>query len=693
LLNQIIKDLPSLLQLEKDMPHFLMTIFIGIFSFHCLLADSTNPWTFDAGLSIKSIKGVQLSPDNSEALVTVSEMLPGDIKGSTQIRIYKGSCGDKNSFKLFFPENCALKFPSWSPDGQWIAFLVTENNCNQLYISSSSGEKAKALFKADRSVLDFEWSPDGKKIAFVMSDLTETEKALKRTSLIETYQEKKELNRLWLIDPFDANAQPQALTNDDYSIRSIDYIGNNREFDWSPDSQTIVFAYSCPYKISDETHDSSIAIIDISSGLINNWEKFHEFESAPCYSPDGKNIAYIYDGDTHRYCYTRNYAVRSKNGAVNQELSVTHNEGPFLFGPSILGWTADSQFLLVVEPKGTKFQIQKLPIDGSDALSINSGDTYFFLPSLSPDKSIISMVVEGLKDVPEAYFTKVSTFEPQQLSNLNSQLLNYNLPETEIIRWHSRDGLEIEGLLTYPTNYVPGQKYPLLLIAHGGPAGFFHENFIGALFPYPIANFAENGFMVLRPNIRGSTGYGKAFRRANYYDLGGMDFVDLMAGIDSLIDKGMVDPNSLGIMGWSYGGYMSAWAITQTNRFKAASLGAGVYNFISMCGTTDVYGFMSDYLGPLETNTHLYFLRSPLFHVQKISTPCILEHGINDLRVPVSQAYEFYEALKRENKEAILYLYPKMKHNVTDPNMIKERAEKHLKWFQTHLLESSMSSI
>ena len=195
---------------------------------------------------------------------------------------------------------------------------------------------------------------------------------------------------------------------------------------------------------------------------------------------------------------------------------------------------------------------------------------------------------ETLDRPPEAFVAAVDHFEPVQVSHVQHGLSDAPLGRTEAIRWKAKDGLEIEGLLTYPVGYRKGRRYPLFLIVHGGPMGAFMRSYDGTPTYYPVAAFAARGYAVLRPNLRGSSGYGQKFRLANYGDWGGGDFAGLMTGVDHVIEQGVADPDRLGVMGWSYGGYMTAWTVTQTKRFKAASVGAGVTDLVSFTGTTDI---------------------------------------------------------------------------------------------------------
>jgi len=254
---------------------------------------------------------------------------------------------------------------------------------------------------------------------------------------------------------------------------------------------------------------------------------------------------------------------------------------------------------------------------------------------------------------------------------------------TESIRWRSFDGREIEGLLTYPVGYRPGSRVPLLTILHGGPPASFTQTFTGGVSAYPIAAFASAGFAVLRPNVRGSSGYGREFRYANLRDWGGGDFRDALAGIDALVHQGVVDADRLGVMGWSYGGYLTAFAITQTTRFRAASVGAGITDLISYVGTADIPGFVGSYFGgEFWDAPELWHDRSAVLNVKAVTTPTLIQHGENDLRVPISQGYELYTALKRRNVPVTMVVYPRQGHVIDEPKLQLDVMRRNLEWFR-----------
>ena len=256
-----------------------------------------------------------------------------------------------------------------------------------------------------------------------------------------------------------------------------------------------------------------------------------------------------------------------------------------------------------------------------------------------------------------------------------------------MIKWKTFDGKEIEGLLTYPLNYEQGKKYPLILNIHGGPAGVFTQNFIaGNQAVYPIASFAEMGYAVLRPNPRGSSGYGVEFRLANQRDWGGDDYKDLMAGVDYVVKIGIGDSTKLAVCGWSYGGFMSSWVVGHTDRFKAASIGAPVVDLVSQDYTDDIPGFLTSYMRKEPWDDYdVYSTHSPLHFVQNVKTPVLLQHGEADIRVPYSQGVMFYNALKRRNVPVRLLALPRQPHGPNEPKMILQVMQTNLEWFGKYL--------
>jgi dipeptidyl aminopeptidase/acylaminoacyl peptidase len=297
--------------------------------------------------------------------------------------------------------------------------------------------------------------------------------------------------------------------------------------------------------------------------------------------------------------------------------------------------------------------------------------------------------MESWDKPPEAYVMPLAGGLPVRVSRANDDLPKLPLGETRVIRWKSKDGLEIEGLLTLPVGYEAGKKYALIVLAHGGPANAFLDRFIGSPAEpvvYPYGLFAAKGYASLRCNVRGSSGYGKKFRWANIGDWGGGDFEDLMAGVDHVIAMGVADPDRLAVMGSSYGGFMTSWAIGHTKRFKAAAAFAGVTNLWSFTGSTDIPDFMPDWLGaePWQ-NFETYRKHSPMAYASEIVTPTLILHGADDERVPISQSYELYNALKRRSVPAKLVIYPRSGHGIGESKLMLDCMRRHLEWLEIYL--------
>lgn len=641
-------------------------------------------WNPDVIINMTVISDVQISPNNQAVTFVTSTPKMDEEKGSLFLQVYKANILDQKITPLT-DEHSSCQ-PRWSPDGKWIAYLSKRDHVNQLCVISAEGKNSKVLTFGKNEVQTFAWSPNSKQMAFVMTDDTEANKKRIKTSLACEYMKITELNRLWLIDVFASNPTPKPLTNDDYCVRGAgDFGTNNCEFDWSPDSRRIVFAYQDRMGFDSFHTNSRLAAVDIASGQVRSFDKHSHFEAMPRYSPDGKTIAYLSNDTQKLYALNRRISLRTHEGKFIRELAPSYNEGVFIGGSNLLGWSQDGKGLYLFEPKQTRYHIEWIPTDGSKSHELETGNVFFKEPMLSPDRSMLGFVGQSPNEAPEVFVSQIRSFQSQKITSVNQFMASLPKFRTDIIHWNSKDGLEIEGLLTYPSKYEKGKTYPLIVSIHGGPMGFFDETFLGTPNPYPLAAFAEEGFVIFRPNPRGSTGYKQKFREANFDDWGGEDYEDIMTGVDFLIAQGIVNPNQMGVMGWSYGGYMTNWIVTQTAKFKAASIGAAPCNLVSMAGTTDLYHFMDDYLGDFVGNEELYRKRSPLKHVSKISTPCLIQHGTDDKRVPVAQAYELYHAMDRLNKKVKLMLYPGMGHRIFDPKMQWDAMRENLEWFKLHL--------
>ena len=640
-------------------------------------------WTPDLMLKVKRLGPVVPSPDGSRVAFLVSEAVMDGEKSEWLSQIHVAASDGSGTFQLTRGEKSAIS-PRWSPDGQSIAFLSPRTGDKAgVFIISVAGGEADQVTSEKESISSFAWAPDGKSIAFVMPEpkSAEEEKAAKEKRDARVIDENYKLAGLYTVPVAknDEGKRPLKKLN----TGNVHVTG----MDWSPDSSSIVFSHQRTPKVFDQ---NDISIVRISGGDAKPLVATKADESDPTYSRDGRTVAYVTSDDPPTWGGTMWVRVVPASGGTGRDLAKTSDEQP-----DILGWSADGRTLLVSEPEGTIGRIFSLPVEGGAATAISGTEVNVTTPAVNTTGTTVGFVHMWSDRAPEAYVSRLQGFAAKQVATVQTlpSATEAPLGRTEVLRWKAADGMAIEGLLTYPVGYEKGRKVPLLVLVHGGPAGVFTRSFIGMPGPYPMPVFAERGYAMLRVNPRGSSGYGRKFRYANYQDWGGGDYRDIMTGVDQVISQGVADPDRLGIMGWSYGGYMTSWVITQTKRFKAASVGAGVTNLMSFTGTADIPGFVPDYFGGEYWEVFdRWRSRSAMFNVKGVTTPTLIQHGEQDLRVPISQGYELYNALTRQGVATKMIVYPRQLHGLLEPKMIKDAMERNLEWFDRWIKGGGSSS-
>jgi dipeptidyl aminopeptidase/acylaminoacyl peptidase len=570
--------------------------------------------------------------------------------------------------------------PAFSPDGRFVYFL-SERNAEEgkqnIWRIAIDGGEAERLTDWKGSLGGYKVSPDGAAVAFTGREKDEQrEKAKKEKLDFRVVDEKPENHGLWIVAAEadrEGKREPKQVFQADYHVR---------QFDWSHDSRFLAFDHWPTPGFDDWIH-SDISEVEAATGKVKKLAATGAAEGSPLYSPDGNYLVYMRSLEPARWAGEGSIQLLARAGGEPKPLAATRDE--HFNSTNLMGWSRDSKSVIFSEPSRTRSVVYRAGIDGSLAAVYEPPGT-LGSPHVNTAGTHLGFMRESPGEPQEAYSMPLAGGAAQKASDANGGLALPRLGETQIIRWKSKGGLEVEGLLTYPAGYERGRKYPLVVVIHGGPAGVFTATFDGNRGLYPIATFAGKGWAVLRANPRGSSGYGKKFRHANYNDWGGGDFADIMAGVDHVIEMGVADSERMAVMGWSYGGYMTSWVLTHTGRFKAAAVGAGVTNLWSFTGTADIPGFLPDYFRgePWET-FEAYREHSPMSHVKGATTPTLILHGEADVRVPITQGYELYNALKRQGVETEMVVYPRTPHGPREPKFVLDIARRHVAWVEKYL--------
>ena len=630
-------------------------------------------WTSDTLMKVKRVTAVIPSPDATRVAFVVSDAVMEGEKSEWLSQIHVAASDGSGAFQLTRGDKSATS-PQWSPDGQSIAFLSARGSdkASNVFVIRASGGEAEQITSEKGSITTLKWAPDGASIAFVMTapKSEEEEKADKEKRDMRVIDENEKLAGLYVVP----------LAKDGTGKRPVKKPPTGdvhvTALDWAPDSSAIAYSHQRTPKVFEQ---NDISVIRVGGGSPSSLAATPASELTPLYSPDGTSIAYVLGDDPPTWGGTAWVRVIPSKGGTSRVLAKTFDEQP-----DIAGWSRDGRSVYVAETHGTVGRLSMLPVDGSAETLVGKDDINVTTPAINRAGTAVGFVHAWSDKAPEPYFTMLQSFVPKQIAHVQTIPSSSDAPvgQTDVVRWKSADGMDIEGLLTYPVGYDKGRRVPLLVIVHGGPTGVFTRAFVGMPGPYPIPAFTERGYAVLRVNPRGSSGYGRKFRYANYQDWGGGDYRDIMAGVDQVVNMGVADANRLGIMGWSYGGYMTSWVITQTKRFKAASVGAGVTNLMSFTGTADIPGFVPDYFGGEHWDVFdRWRTHSAMFNVKGVTTPTLIQHGEADVRVPISQGYELYNALRRQNVPTKMVVYPRQPHGFTEPKMTKDAMERNLEWF------------
>jgi dipeptidyl aminopeptidase/acylaminoacyl peptidase len=638
--------------------------------------DAVDRWTPELSMRYRGVQGTALSHDGTRVAYVVREALTEGEKSEYLSHIWVATA-DGKSVRQFTRGDRSTGSPSFSPDGRYLAFTASRSGRNQVWVLPLDGGEAEQVTEAESGVGSYSWSPDGKLLAYTMVDPpSEAERRAEREKrAVIIVDQDTRYSHLYVV-PLERDATgkrvARRLTSGTFQVGS---------FDWSPDGRSLAFAHRPRTIQNDASLSGDISVVGVDGGAPRDLVAGLGVEGDPRFSPDGRTIAFISTGARPEPVGLRDVYLVPAAGGSPRKLAETPDRNA-----SIVAWAADGKALYIMEAVRTTRQVLVLPMDGGAPRQLTTGPGVVGSVAVSGNGKVLSFTHETPETPADVYISQTARFKPTKLTDLHAGVPRPALGRTEVLAWTAKDGTPVEGLLTYPVGYRPGQRVPLILNVHGGPAGVFSESFTGAPSTYMLQTFAQEGYAILRPNTRGSVGYGKEFRFANVKDWGYGDFEDLMSGVDHVIGLGVAHPDSLLLMGWSYGGYMTAFGVTRTERFKAASMGAGITNLVSMVTTTDIRDLLAAHMGGEFWNDYATYMKhSATFNIEKVTTPTQVIHGAADIRVPTSQGEEFYRALDRRGIPTEMILLPRTPHGPREPKLLMEVTPRILTWFNRYL--------
>ena len=604
-----------------------------------------------------------------------------------------------------------LSNPRISPTGRWIVFEVahadyeTDRWVRRLHVSPlrfppSNGRRGSRPVERCAGCWDARWGSDDATLYVRAPDENERERvhafdldtgAMRPITPAEAQVGRFQVspNEDWIayttIEDSESSTRWKldAVAVKDGRIVELDAPGSVAGFSWSPAGDRIVAAYQPDATL--DWRQKSLTMLDLKTGT---WTPLRTGPGAawlPRFGPRGRRVAFAASPNDATWMMDAELRVLDLERDTVTSLAPTPDRNV-----DLVDWHPTAAALLGLEYEGSTRRLISVPLDGGPPRYVGPDDRLF--QNVHVSKNGVAFTLERWNEPPEVFVAEgLSTeglgaggpdFRVRQVSSVQPEL-SAPLGYTTMIRWTSDDGVEVEGLLTYPVGYEADTRVPLLVRLHGGPPFPAVDRYLGGTFmtAYPLASMASAGFAILQPNFRGSSGYGRRFRHDLHGDWGGQDYRDVMTGVDALVARGIADPDRLGVMGWSYGGYLTAWTITQTDRFAAASMGAAMTDLVAFDETTNLGGMLDDWFGgPVDDRVDRYRERSPITHAKNVRSPVLVQHGTDDPRVPIAPVRMFAAVLEESGIDHDLRTYAGG-HGPWTPRSELAVLEQNFDWF------------
>jgi len=649
----------------------LGVIVVGHIAFAPASAQSARPMGIVDLLSVPRLSEPELSPDGREAVFVRSD---ADWKSGKRIsHIWRvGLSGGQPRQITNGTDN--ETGPRWSPDGKTIAFIARrgDDEFEQIYLLSTDGGEARRLTAHGSKVSDISWAPDGSALYFIAPDVkTVDEKARDRVKDdVYAYDENYKQTHLWKVTV--ATKSETAITSGDYSITNYELSEDGRK----------LAVHRAPTPLLGSGDDSEVWAMNADGSGAVQLTKNRVQENNAEVSPDGSQVLFVSGANAkfENYYNGRLFIVPASGGA--SRVLIGESE-PYAVDRAF--WSKDGKSIYFLANLGVHAELFVVPASGGKPRQLTDGKHNLSAVSISGDRLIFT--ISDSTSGGDVWTIGPADVAPRRLTRVFDYLTrDFKLGRQEAIQWKGADGVTVEGIVTYPIDYRPGQKYSLAVMTHGGPQAADKYGIGSTTYEFQV--LAGLGYVTLQPNYRGSTGYGDPFLRGmvgHYFE---QAHLDVMTGVDELVRRGIADPDKMVKMGWSGGGHMTNKIITFTDRFKAAASGAGAANWVSMYAQSDIRAFRTPWFGgtPWQKDAPIdvYWSHSPLKDVAKVTTPTIFFVGEKDPRVPMPQSIEMYRALKSNGVPTHLYVAPREPHGWTELRHQLFKLNTEIEWFETY---------
>ncbi|MBA2572456.1 MAG: S9 family peptidase [Gemmatimonadetes bacterium] len=657
--------------------------------------------SFEQVVSLRGVGALAISPDGRSIVFAVRTTEWEANRFDTELWLAREG---EQPFQLTRTDKQSSVAPRWSPDGRWIAFLADRGGKQQVWLISPSGGEAQLITNHKEGISSFRWSPDGKRIAFTAQE-PESEEARKRKERFGDFaveDAEYRQSHLWTVEvvpdawptPAEAPCPRSAGAPADTATmprpgcaelpKPVRLTGGDTltvtGFEWSPDGMRIVFGHQRDPLIN-SWPTADISLLEVATKQVRPLVTTPGSDGGALWSPDGRWIVYGSSaGDTTSSYYLNQQLFRiPANGGTPVRIAADLDESI-----GSLTWTRTGLYGVAWQGAANRRIVAIDPMSGRTRI-LPGGPSTILAIDFSANGRTMAFSGQTPTTLPEVYRSPMGAVRPIAVTEMSRQIRGWLVGTAELVRWKSQDGAEIEGVLHKPAGFDPAKKYPLFVVIHGGPTGIdFPVPVTG--YVYPVTQWLARGALVLRPNYRGSAGYGEKFRALNVRNLGVGDAWDVLSGVDHLARQGMVDTTRMAAMGWSQGGYISAFLATTSNRFKAISVGAGISDWMTYYVNTDIHPFTRQYLQATPwDDPEIYAKTSPITYIKQAKTPTLIQHGELDRRVPIANAYQLFQGLQDVGVPTQLIVYKGFGHGIDKPKEQLAALWHNWQWFGKHI--------